>query len=106
MPRLVFILGLLVAPLAFYYLPYWQRVISIICIYALLAISFDFWPITSVGLSRRRVLCGIGAYLAALLNTKFDLSPLLTIPLSTVGGGVICTLLFLPCLPLRAYISP
>ncbi len=35
MPRMIFIVGLLVLPLAFYYLPYWQRVISIICIYAL-----------------------------------------------------------------------
>lgn len=102
MPRLVFIVGLLVLPLALYYLPYWQRVISIICIYALLAISFDFLA-NYVGLVSLGggFYVGVGAYLAALLNTKFDLSPLLTIPLSTVAGGVICTVLFLPCLPLR-----
>nr|MDJ0828487.1 hypothetical protein [Desulfobacterales bacterium] len=40
-PRLVLIVGMLILPLV---LPgmYWQRVITITCIYALLAISFDF----------------------------------------------------------------
>ena len=41
LPRLVLIIGLVALPLV---LPsmYWQRVISIVCIYALLALSFDF----------------------------------------------------------------
>jgi branched-chain amino acid transport system permease protein len=101
-PRLAFILTLLLLPLVFYYLPYWQRVLSIICIYALLAISFDFLA-NHVGLVSLGggFYVGVGAYIAALLNTKLDVSPLLTIPLSTVAGGVICTILFLPCLPLR-----
>jgi len=101
-PRLAFILGLLVLPLAFYYLPYWQRVISIICIYALLAISFDFLA-NYVGLVSLGggFYVGVGAYIAALCNTKLGLSPLFTIPLSTIAGGAICTILFLPCLPLR-----
>ena len=45
MPRLVLILGLLLLPVA---VPdmYWQRVITITCIYGLLAVSFDFWPTT------------------------------------------------------------
>ncbi|HMK64438.1 MAG TPA: branched-chain amino acid ABC transporter permease, partial [Thermodesulfobacteriota bacterium] len=44
---------------------------------------------------------GVGGYTAAILNTKLGLSPLLTIPLATVGGAVFCTVLLLPCLPLR-----
>ncbi len=77
-PRLAFILGLLILPLAFYYLPYWQRVVSIICIYALLAISFDFLA-NYVGLVSLGggFYVGVGAYIAALCNTKLDLSPLL-----------------------------
>jgi branched-chain amino acid transport system permease protein len=41
LPRLVLIVGLLVMP---FVMPsmYWQRVISIVCIYSLLALSFDF----------------------------------------------------------------
>jgi branched-chain amino acid transport system permease protein len=102
MPRLVFIIGLLLLPLAFYYLPYWQRVISIICIYALLAISFDFLA-NYVGLVSLGggFYVGIGAYIAALCNTHLGLSPLFTIPISTVAGAAVCTVLFLPCLPLR-----
>jgi len=102
MPRLIFIVGLLVLPLAFYYLPYWQRVISIICIYALLAISFDFLA-NYVGLVSLGggFYVGVGAYIAALCNTNLGLSPLFTIPVSTIAGGIVCTILFLPCLPLR-----
>ena len=41
-PRLLFIVGLLAAPILLLPVPYWQKVLSIICIYSLLAISFDF----------------------------------------------------------------
>ena len=40
-PRLVLICGFLLLPLVMPSM-YWQRVISIVCIYCLLAISFDF----------------------------------------------------------------
>lgn len=101
MPRLVLIGGLLILPLA---LPdmYWQRVISITCIYALLAISFDFLAhhvgLVSLG---GAFFVGTGGYLAAILNTSLGLPPWLTIPLATVLGGALCTLMLWPCLPLR-----
>ncbi|MCP4628612.1 MAG: branched-chain amino acid ABC transporter permease [bacterium] len=100
-PRLVLIVGMLGLPLM---LPgmYWQRVITITCIYALLALSFDFLA-HFVGLVclGGAFFVGIGGYIAAILNTSFGLPPLLTIPLATVIGAGICTLLLLPCLPLR-----
>ena len=40
-PRLVLIVGMLILPLVMPSM-YWQRVITIVCIYALLALSFDF----------------------------------------------------------------
>jgi branched-chain amino acid transport system permease protein len=101
LPRLVLICGLLILPLA---LPdmYWQRVISITCIYALLAVSFDFLAhhvgLVSLG---GAFFVGTGGYLAAILNTSLGLPPWLTIPLATVLGGALCTLLLWPCLPLR-----
>ncbi|MFZ0131338.1 MAG: branched-chain amino acid ABC transporter permease [Desulfobacterales bacterium] len=100
-PRLVLILGLLSLPLV---MPgmYWQRVISIVCIYALLALSFDFLAhyvgLVSLG---GAFFVGVGGYLTAILNTKLGLSPLVTIPAAALIGGVLCTLLLLPCLPLR-----
>lgn len=100
-PRLLLIFGMLVLPIV---MPgmYWQRVITITCIYALLAIGFDFLAhfvgLVSLG---GAFFVGVGGYLAAIANTTYGLSPWLTVPLATLIGGGICTLLLLPCLPLR-----
>ncbi|OGP51502.1 MAG: ABC transporter permease [Deltaproteobacteria bacterium RBG_13_43_22] len=100
-PRLVLIVGLLILPLAVTNL-YWQRVISIVGIYALLSLSFDFLThfvgLVSLG---GAFYVGVGGYMAAILNTKLGLSPLFTIPMAALGGAAICTLFLLPCLPLR-----
>lgn len=101
LPRLVLILGLLALPMI---MPgmYWQRVISIVCIYAFLAIGFDFLAhyvgLVSLG---GAFFVGTGGYISALLNTTFGLSPLITIPAAMLIGAAVCTLLLLPCLPLR-----
>lgn len=101
-PRLVFIIGFLAAPLLLHEYPYWQRVVSIVCIYSLLAISFDFLAnyVGLVSLGGAFYL-GVGAYTAALLNSSFGVPPLVTIPVATVVGAGICTALLVPCLPLR-----
>ena len=100
-PPLVLIIGLIILPLVVTNM-YWQRVISIVGIYALLALSFDFLThfvgLVSLG---GAFYVGVGGYLAAILNTKLGLSPLLTVPIATLGGAAICTLALLPCLPLR-----
>jgi branched-chain amino acid transport system permease protein len=100
-PRLVLILGLLALPLL---MPsaYWQRVISIVCIYALLAVGFDLLAhivgLVSLG---GGFFIGVGGYLAAILNTYFAVPIVLTIPIATLAGALICTLLLVPVLPLR-----
>ncbi len=101
LPRLVLIVGMLILP---FVMPsmYWQRVISIVCIYALLAVSFDllahFVGLVSLG---GALFIGVGGYLSAIMNTSFGFPPLLAIPIATIAGSGICTLLLLPCLPLR-----
>lgn len=101
LPRVVLIAGLLILP---FVMPsmYWQRVISIVCIYALLAVSFDllahFVGLVSLG---GALFIGVGGYLSAIMNTSFGFPPLLAIPIATIAGAGICTLLLLPCLPLR-----
>jgi len=101
LPRLVLICGILALPLVIPSL-YWQRVISIVCIYSLLALGFDFLAhfvgLVSLG---GAFFIGTGGYIAAILNTSFGLPPILTIPIATIAGGAICTLLLYPCLPLR-----
>ncbi len=101
LPRIVLIVGLLILP---FVMPsmYWQRVISIVCIYALLAVSFDllahFVGLVSLG---GALFIGVGGYLSAIMNTSLGFPPLLAIPIATIAGAGICTLLLLPCLPLR-----
>jgi len=101
LPRLVLIAGMLVLPVAVTSM-YWQRVISIACIYALLALSFDFLAhflgLVSLG---GAFFIGVGGYLAAVLNTYFGWPIFLTIPVATLMGAAFCTLVLLPCLPLR-----
>jgi branched-chain amino acid transport system permease protein len=101
LPRLVLILGLLLAPLLMPDL-YWQRVICVASIYALLSISFDFLAhytgLVSLG---GALFIGLGGYIAGSLNEYFGLPPALTIPIATIVGALISTVLLLPCLPLR-----
>lgn len=100
-PRAGLILALLIAPLV---VPgmYWQRVLGLAGVYALLAVSFDFLA-ERVGLVciGGAFMIGIGGYLTGVLNFYFGLPAILTIPIGTLGGALICTLLWLPCLPLR-----
>jgi branched-chain amino acid transport system permease protein len=76
--------------------------VSIIGIYALLAIGFDFLA-NFVGLVSLGggLYIGIGAYIAAILNSEFGLPTYVTVPVATVLGGALCTGILLPCLPLR-----
>lgn len=101
LPRVLLIGGLVVLPLLVPDL-YWRRVITITCIYGLLALSFDFLAhyvgLVSLG---GAFFVGTGGYLAAIANTSLGLSAWITVPAAALVGGGICTLLLLPCLPLR-----
>lgn len=101
LPRVLLIGGLIVLPLLVPDL-YWRRVITITCIYGLLALSFDFLAhyvgLVSLG---GAFFVGTGGYLAAIANTSLGLSAWITVPAAALVGGGICTLLLLPCLPLR-----
>jgi branched-chain amino acid transport system permease protein len=100
-PRAGLIIALAVAPLLVPSL-YWQRVICIMGVYALLAIGFDFLAhfvgLVSLG---GALFVGVGAYVSGCLNHYFGLPPALTICIATIGGAFICTLILLPTLPLR-----
>ncbi|MCK5164165.1 MAG: branched-chain amino acid ABC transporter permease [Desulfobacula sp.] len=101
LPRIILIAGMLALP---FLMPdmYWQRVISIVCIYAILALSFDFMAhyvgLVSLG---GAFFIGTGGYIAGILNSYFGIPPMLTVPLAAIMGGAVCTLLLFPCLPLK-----
>lgn len=44
---------------------------------------------------------GVGGYIVGILASEFGLPPAATLPIATLAGGAICTLLLLPTLPLR-----
>lgn len=101
LPRFILIAGMFSLP---FLMPglYWQKVISIVCIYAILALSFDFLAhfvgLVSLG---GAFFIGTGGYIAGILNTYFGVPPFLTVPLAALIGGAFCTLVLLPCLPLK-----
>lgn len=80
---------------------YWEKVLIITCTISLLSLSWDW--MASVGLISlgQALFFGVGAYVTGLLNYSFKLPPILTIPLGTLGGGIICTILLIPVLRLR-----
>jgi branched-chain amino acid transport system permease protein len=98
-PRAMPVLALLILGLT---VPlYWQRVLVSAAVFALLAISWDLAASTGMVSLGQALFFGVGAYLAGLLNHHAHLPPWLTIPLATVGGGLLCTLFLLPVLRLR-----
>lgn len=80
---------------------YWQEVMISTASYALLAISWDM--LISAGLVSlgQSLFYGIGSYIAGTLNYYWGWPPLFTIPVATIGGGLLCTILLLPVLRLR-----
>lgn len=101
-PRLLLIVGILLLPIFLELAPYWQRVVNIMCVYALLALSFDFLA-NYVGLVclGGAFFVGVGGYLSAIYNVYLSIPMYLAIPLATLTGAALCTVLLLPCLPLR-----
>ncbi|MDA8234209.1 MAG: branched-chain amino acid ABC transporter permease [Clostridia bacterium] len=102
LPRVFVIAGLLIFPLLGDFTGvYWQNVIVITCTIALLALSWDL--LHSVGLVSlgQAVFFGVGAYITGFLAQQFGLPPLVTIPLATVFGALVCTMLLYPVLRLR-----
>jgi branched-chain amino acid transport system permease protein len=101
-PRLLLIVGIIALPFIFELAPYWKRVINIMFVYALLALSFDFLA-NYVGLVclGGAFLTGAGGYFSAIYNVYLGFPIYLAIPCATISGAVFCTLCLLPCLPLR-----
>lgn len=101
-PRALLIAGLLLLPLILEMAPYWKRVVNIMCVYGLLAISFDFLA-NVVGLVclGGAMFIGVGSYMTAIFNVYLHLPIYMAIPLAGLSGALISTLLLLPCLSLR-----
>lgn len=98
-PRAILILGLFILTLVLGV--YWQKVLISTATFALLALSWDLLVSTGMVSLGQALFFGVGAYIAGILNHSLKWPPLVTIPIATIGGGMICTLLLLPVLRLR-----
>jgi branched-chain amino acid transport system permease protein len=98
-PRLLPVLGLLVLSLALSV--YWQRVLLSVSVFALLAISWDILAQSGMISLGQALFFGTGAYLAGIMNHYWGWPPVVTIPLATVFGGLLSTVLLTPVLRLR-----
>ena len=100
-PTSSFVLAMLILPLVLPSMT-WQRIMTISCLYALLALSFDFLAhFVGIVCLGGAFFTGVGGYISGVLNSAFGLPMAITIPVATIAGGAICTLLLLPCLPIR-----
>ncbi|MCL5263932.1 MAG: branched-chain amino acid ABC transporter permease [Chloroflexi bacterium] len=101
-PRLLLIVPLVVFPLLQGIIgAYWETVFLIALVVTLLALSWDL--LASVGLVSlgQALFYGVGGYFTAFLSNYLGLPPLISIPLATVSGASVCTLLLYPVLRLR-----
>ena len=98
-PRAVIIIGLLILPLVLD--EYWTKVLVITCVIAILSLSWDFIALSGMLSLGQALFFGVGSYLAGALNHYWGVSPLFSIPLATIVGGALFTILILPVLMLR-----
>jgi branched-chain amino acid transport system permease protein len=98
-PRAIPVLGLLVV--SPFLSAYWKEMFISTAIYALLAISWDLLASCGLVSLGQSLFYGIGSYIAGALNYYLGWSLLFTIPVATIGGGLLCTIFLLPVLRLR-----
>ena len=98
-PRILPVIACLVLPLMLD--PYWQKVLLSVAVVALLAISWDILAQTGMVSLGQALFFGVGAYCSGVMNHYWGLTPILSIPIAAVLGGLICTLVLLPVLRLR-----
>jgi branched-chain amino acid transport system permease protein len=98
-PRVLPVAAFLILPLVLG--TYWQKVLLSVAVFALLAISWDMLAQSSMVSLGQALFFGMGAYCSGILNHYWGVPPLISIPIATVVGAVLCTLLLLPVLRLR-----
>lgn len=70
-------------------------------VFGLLAISWDIMAQTGMISLGQALFFGMGAYCSGIMNYYFGISPLITLPVAAIFGGLISTILLLPVLRLR-----
>jgi branched-chain amino acid transport system permease protein len=98
-PRLLPVVGFIILPLMLGI--YWQKVLLSVAVFALLAISWDMLSQSGMVSLGQALFFGMGAYCSGIMNHYWSVPPLISIPIATVAGAAVCTILLLPVLRLR-----
>ncbi|OPX40860.1 MAG: branched-chain amino acid ABC transporter permease [Desulfobacteraceae bacterium 4484_190.3] len=72
---------------------YWIKVIVYAVIYGLLALSWDFLAACGLFSLGQAIFFGVGAYIAGALNYYFHWPVVVTMPVATLAGAILCTAL-------------
>ena len=98
-PRLVPILGIAILS---YFLPvYWKKVVLSTCTFAMLAVSWDFLSSCGMLSMGQALFFGMGSYSAGCLDHYFHFPVYATIPLATLIGACLSTMILMPVIRLR-----
>jgi branched-chain amino acid transport system permease protein len=98
-PRVFPALLILIIPL--FLSPYWEKVMISVCVFALLAISWDLLAQSGMLSLGQALFFGLGAYISGVMNYYWHLPIFITIPAATILGAAMSTLMLLPALRLR-----
>jgi branched-chain amino acid transport system permease protein len=98
-PRLFIILTLAFLPLILD--DYLRKVLLSVAVYALLGISWSLMAQGGMISLGQSLFFGIGSYLSGIMNHYWGWPVYFTIPIATLWGGVLGTLILLPTLRLR-----
>ena len=99
LPRAFPVFALLFLPLVLS--SYWEKVLVYACVYGLLALSWDYLANCGLFSLGQAFFLGVGAYIAGALSYYLKLPIWMTIPIATLGGGVICAAFLSPVVRLR-----
>ena len=99
LPRVLPVIALLILPLVLK--GYWGKVVVFACIYGLLALSWDFMACCGLFSLGQALFFGMGAYIAGTLNYYFHVPPIITVPVATLGSGLLCAALLGPVVRLK-----
>ncbi len=80
---------------------YWKKVVVITFIMAIMAVSWDFMAACGLISLGQALFFAMGAYAAGGLNLYLGLPVYITLPIATIIGGAISTVLIFPALRLR-----
>ena len=99
LPRALPVIALLLFPLLVK--GYWGKVLVFACMYGLLALSWDFMACCGLFSLGQALFFGMGAYIAGTLNYYFHVPPIITVPVATIGSGLLCAVLLGPVVRLK-----